>query len=219
MRKGGFPGSVVFGLLWIVTNTFAWGMYLVAGLAVARLVWALYQGLLHISFLGNDLNRLLVVSIILGVGWGAIVGALQAFVLTRRFELEAKGWVSATIVGFLLYATLDVLASRSVQIVAMFTPSIQVFSRIVALVPPLGLGIAQWFTLRRYFTSSGWWVAATTLGLWLPTVAFSQFVMGFNTGAWGFIASTSVKGLSYSVATLIALAVFSRQAIAAVESK
>jgi hypothetical protein len=221
IRKAREQGKWIFGLLWIIANTFGWGICPLLALASGWIVWQLYQNFSARSVfnpLGGESNRAFIAMIIVGVCWGAIIGGFQLSILARRFELKGKNWVFATIVGMTLYMT--------VQLFRGFTHSFSQTDIFVNLtfsfVPPLVLGLAQWFILRRYFTRSGWWIVAITLALGLAasiTSGLSRLLvmkssMGYRYDIFFSSSTFFIEGLFYGVATWIVLTIISRRPVA-----
>ena len=149
---------------------------------------------------------MLLAFVVAGSGWGSILGWLQQLVLKRRFRLEGNRWIWATLIGVVLYALFDVLISLSLMAVPFHRASYNLLHGLVAVVPPLALGVAQWYVLRRSLARAGWWVLAVVLGLWLPGVAFSALASGPGTGV-SMLTSPFLEGAAYGVATFIVLAV------------
>jgi len=211
-------GKWPFGLSWILANTAGWGLYLVVGWAAGWLLWELYEAG-DFRLLANEETRMFLTLATLGFCWGAIVGWLQQFVLTRRFRLEGSKWAWATLIGIVLYTILQGLASVVSALLSYSIFSSYIIDGIGAFAAPLALGIVQWYVLRRYFARSGWWVAATTFALWLGHIAIWILPAGGRTFVSSFIISLLLGGFFYGVATWIVLVVISRQPIASAESE
>jgi hypothetical protein len=225
MRKNSVQGKGSFGLLWIIVNTFSWGIYIFVGMAISSIVWQYYQN--HRNGLGwgfrllsNELIRDLIILVILGICWGTILGWLQQFVLTRRFDLRGKSWVFGTISGILLYFFFKELNSILTQYLMNFTLSSFLYEILynlaVHFIPALMFGLAQWFILRRYLTRSGWWIIATTLALGLTESIF-LWLGGNRLFTYAFIIYQFVEGFFYGVATWIVLAIISKPPVATAE--
>ena len=217
MSNNSQQGTWNFGLLWIIVNTCGWGMYVIIAAAAGWIVWQAYQELSYgqgIQFLANESNRILIAIVIFSLCWGAIVGLVQQFVLRRRFKLEGKRWVLATIIGLLVYVA--VRDSATLLAVIVMIPTLYSYvPYICKFTAPFALGVAQWFILRRYFARSGWWIAATVVSLWLSSFIPSATEYGRNISL--YIASFPIEGLIYGIATLFALTIITKQSIVAVE--
>jgi hypothetical protein len=231
MRKEGVQGNWSFGLLWIIVNTFSWGIVFLVGGASAWIVWQFYQNpvtALEFLLFENESTRTLIALVISGLCWGAIVGGLQQALLGRRFELKGKSWVFATMVGLLLYLAFLFLPS-SFQFLMRFPLYFSLIGILLNIaytfVPPLALGVAQWFVLRRYFTRSEWWIVATTLALslgtyitsWLEKLLILKIPMEYHPNVYLSVVAFFVEGLFYGIASWIVLAFISRHPVAAVE--
>ena len=213
-RYGKWP----FGLSWILANTAGWGLYFVVGWAAGWLVWELYEAGDY-RLLASEVTRTLLTLAIVAVCWGAILGWIQQFVLTRRSQLEGSTWLWATLIGIALHATLQNVGSFVAALFAYSFSSLYIISGIAAFAAPLALGIAQWYVLRRYFARSGWWIAATTLAPWLGHIVLRILPAGGRTYMASAIISLLVHGFFYSVATWAVLVVISRQPLGSVESE
>lgn len=210
-------GKGTFGLFWILANTFGWGLYLVVGGLAGWVVSELYDAL-GIPFRLDDVGRLLIMFAILGFCWGAIVGALQRAVLSRRFKLPRGWWVFATIVGLSLFIILRNLVPNLAIILGLPIHFYSICGGICYFLAPLPLGVAQWSILRRHFTRSGLWIPATAIALWLPTFARATFAVRYVSAFPFTYISFVVEGLFYGAVTLIALAVVTKQAKATVQN-
>ena len=211
-------GKWRFGLTWIVANIAGWGFYLVLVWAAAWLVWELYEAE-HYRLLASEGNRTFVALAIAAVCWGAILGWLQQFVLTRRFQLEDSKWAWATLIGI----AVRVILQNAGLFVMTFLPYSFSFFRIIdgvaTFAAPLALGIAQWYVLRRYFARAGWWIAATALAPWLGQIVLRILPAGDRTYMASAIISLLVHGFFYGAATWAVLVMISRQPAASVESE
>jgi len=224
MRKDRERGKRTFGPLWIIANTFGWGTLIIVSRAAGWIEWEFYDNygrdlffrFRTFRFLPNGSIRMVIGLVIIGLCWGAIVGVLQQFVLRRRFELAGKRWVLVTVIGLTVYTTVEVLVPALA--VSLAFRSYQILTGISTFVSPFAFGIAQWFLLRRYFTRSGWWIAATAIASWLSHFALSTFATG-QLRSSVLIAFYLVQGLLYSVTTLIALTAIFRQSTVAVENE
>lgn len=82
---------------------------------------------------------------ILSEGYTSIIGWIKRY-MARHFWLQ---WLAATILGTGIGWILDIIL-----IMVIFHPS----GRFVIFVTGLGIGIAQWFVLRRWGMCRSWWV-------------------------------------------------------------
>jgi len=217
-----------FGFMWIIANTFSWGiLFLLAG-AAGWIVWQYYQTLgygLVSRLLGGESIRTLIALVICGLCWGAIVGGLQQWILARCFVMKGNRWLFATMVGLILYLIVQLLISFFSQSLMWFNLSlsqIEILIRLAsAFIPPIVLGTSQWIILRRYFKSSKWWIVATTIAVGLAatiTPWFARLIL-FNTpmvyryNIYITVATFFIEGLLYGVATWMVLAIISRKPI------
>ena len=207
-----------FGLLWIIANTFGWGIYILIGFAVGWIVWQAYQDLNpyyghSFYFLTKESNRILIAFVISSIGWGAIVGFLQKLVIRRCFKLELKGWILATIIGLLLYETVchSYVYIHAKVWIPVLSPYI---SYMCALIAPLMLGVAQWFVLRRYCARSGWWIVATMASLWLSAFTiqpYTTYAPGYDGNLVLTFIGFPLEGLIYGIATSVVLTIIPRR--------
>jgi hypothetical protein len=207
----------IFGLLWVVANTFSWIMFSIAMMAAGWIVWTLYDNsvLVFYGILADELARMTITAVIAALCGGVILGVLQKFILRRRFELDGKKWILATVIGFVVYATVLLLVSFW-ALGNLPLHHYRTFSNISGFVFPLALGIAQWLVLRRHLTRSGCWIAATAVAFGLSDLASSVLTTGqLRTSILNGL--NVVEGAIYSVVTLIALVIMLRQPKVAVE--
>jgi hypothetical protein len=221
MGSGKYKGKWTFGLLWIIVNTFSWGIFVALGGVSGWVAWQSYQYFSRgrgVPFLGDESNRILIALVILGLSWGAIIGLLQYSVLKRHLNLRGRKWILATIIGITIYLlSIDFLSAFAANI-RLSMGFLNVVSGIHKFTSWLALGLAQWFILRHHFTKSGWWVVTTVIALGFSTFLTSTF---FRTGGRNFlpntIISSSIEGLIYGVSTLIVLTFFFGQTVNAVD--
>jgi hypothetical protein len=201
-----------FGLSWVIVNTFGWGLSILVALAAGLFVWQVYQSLStpQMRFLSDELNRMLLSAVILGVSWGAIIGLLQELVLKQRFDLENGTWMGVTLVGIAIYTILPALLSILTQDIG--SSFLYLTSFLGRLAGSTAFGIAQWLFLRKYFTRSGWWIFATVVA---SVIAYLTSLILFRGGGRSYlffaIVSLAFEGLVYGFITLIALTLISRQ--------
>ena len=203
-------GHWTFGLFWILANIVGWTLFVGFAFAAGWLVWTLYEQGGYPRLLNSEEVRVLLAFAVAGSGWGSILGWLQQLVLKRRLRLEGNRWIWATLIGVVLYALFDVLISLSLMAVPFHRASYNLLHGLVAVTPPLALGVAQWYVLRRSLARAGWWVLAVVLGLWLPGVVFSALASGSNTRV-SMLSSPFLEGAAYGVATFIVLAVLPQE--------
>jgi hypothetical protein len=203
-------GKWTFGLVWILLNVLGWALFLGFGMAAGWLVWTLYEQGGYPRLLHNEVIRDFLTLFIVGFCWGALLGWLQQIVLKRRFGLEGSAWAWATMIGGVLSVVIPGLSSILLLVLPYSRASYYVLSVLVASIPPMALGLAQWVVLRRYFARAGWWVAAVVVALWIVPVLFSTFSSGHITLVYMIILRGS-EGVAYGLATFAVLSVLPRQ--------
>ncbi len=125
---------------------------------------------------------------------GAGVGIAQWFVL-RRHVSRAGWWILASAVGF-IGGYIGVVALVMAVDDAVFESLGDASSLYLSFaVVGAGVGIAQWFVLRRHVSRAGWWVLASTVGY---TVAGAGVFRAVGAGFLG--GSTDGGGLLLSLA-------------------
>jgi hypothetical protein len=210
MTEGRESRARSFGLFWILANIVGWALFVGFAFAAGWLVWALYEQGGYPRLLHSEETRVLLAFVVAGSGWGSILGWLQQLVLKRRLRLEGNRWIWATLIGVVLYTLFDVVLSLLLMAVPFHRSSYSLLHGLVAVVPPLALGVAQWYMLRRSLARAGWWVLAVVLGLWLPGIAFSLLASGPSPRV-SMLTSPFVEGAAYGVATLVVLAVLPQE--------
>ncbi len=120
----------------------------------------------------------LLIGLIGGAELGATIGIAQWLVL-RRYTPIKWSWVVASIVGGALGMAPGMLISETIapSIVAAYRfpepwGAVWQYSPMGALFG-LGLGIAQWWVLRRHARFVGWWIVANGIGWMVGQGAFA----------------------------------------------
>jgi hypothetical protein len=124
---------------------------------------------------------------------GITVGISQ-WLVYRSYLPNAKYWIPATMIGYLLSVIIFALANND--------PARLIRTELLNNMILLGLmgfviGVSQWWVLRQHFERSGLWVLASTFGflffIWLivdPT--HSQIELIIRAGlVWAFAAAVS----------------------------
>ncbi len=143
-----------------------------------------------------------------GFGWGALnalifgfcLGFGQVLLFQRRIDalrlIDGLVWGSpiAWVVAWLAVTGLISTLQTAV------TPLLNLF---FVLFQGLLLGLAQWWFLRRVFQKAGWWILATSLGLFAGTMLvsalFSQAAVGKMTQWDVTLANILVRGITLLV--------------------
>ena len=176
-----------------------WGLaflgFPLGGLAAGALVWAAnaLMGNMGVSIEGA----------LAGTATGAVVGAAQWLVLSRRLPLS-PWWIAATSAGM---AAGMVLA---LQLLGADTARDMVLLR--ALVTGAGIGLAQALALRGVTSRAPAWGAVVALG-WVLGWVISSEVVGVDLGPWAVFGAGGA--LAFQLVTGLTLAWLLRRAHAA----
>lgn len=216
----------VYGLLWVVANTFSWPLSSLIGMAAGWLAWETYQVLtdqMFLPFLSDESNRMLFAFILLGVSWGAVIGFLQQVLLKQRFNLDRRSWILATCLGMTLYLLFSQLESIAYDIreLRTFGYGLGIFASFVSSTL---LGTAQWVVLRHTAKRAGLWILATVVALSVSPMVLNLFRFGPDWGngrnylAYSLFFSLRT-GLMYSLITWIALNLIATSSIKPLENQ
>ncbi len=219
MGESGFQEERHPGRTWIILNTFGWGAFILIVGVMGSLAWQFSKNSVSANeFLSDTSVNIIGSSVIGGLCWGAILGRLQKSFLIRHLNLHGMHWTFATIIGLILYLAFQVSHQYLPLLLPPFYSSLIKILLNLAFyfVPPLALGIAQGSVLRRYFKGSGWWIAATTLGVggagWITSeIARQGLANRYIYLAVLSIAIYLIEGLAYGITTWIVLAFFTNQ--------
>ena len=139
------------------------------------------------------------IGLIGGAELGATIGIAQWLVL-RRHTTIGWFWVGASIVGGALGLAPGMFVSESIApaiVVAYRFPepwgAVWQYSPMWALFG-LGLGMAQWWVLRRHARFVGWWIAANVIG-WMVGQGALAPVAGLLPALVGILGGDLAPGL------------------------
>ena len=212
MTKNRNPNKGLFGWLWMLANTLAWGLYYLVATAAGWLGYQAYNALNDGSgtgWLAGDSAKIYVGLVIFGILWGVLVGLLQWLALRQQVKVVWKYWLVATMLGMLAYGILREILFGLVN-TQIGSGTINLYNILITLAASVPLGIAQWLVLRRHLRLSGLWLEATVIafGIWpaLTTILSKAGVTDFLTR---YILSSVMDGLIYGGITLAALRIMS----------
>ena len=99
-------------------------------------------------------------------------------------------WVLASMAGILLGFALSYLIVAIAKLLFSGVNEDRLFGGVMWTALALMLTTVQWLVLRRHFTESGWWFAATMAG-WLASVLSILVIGKLLTVRWGFAIQPS----------------------------
>ncbi len=209
MSKNEEKSKWVFGGGWIIANVFAWGVFYIIAIlsrwaestAISNLIFKLYP-LARIDFFSSTL----IGAVVCGLAWGALVGALQRILLTRRLAQNGKGWILATMMGLLplaIYLFLTFILELNIGFPDDSTHRLNLIFMIAEYCSPFTLALAQWLVLRRTYPRSAWWPVAVLIVIGLVTLIMPTLAQLYRQKHALLLLTPAGIGLIYSLATWI----------------
>jgi hypothetical protein len=149
---------------------------------------------------GNGLLSCLLI-VIGGTIAGLIVGLGQSLAL-RHVVSWADKWVRATVTGWtiagVLWAAIFLVLGGNHFSVSL--NGILPTTLLAGLATGMGIGVGQWFLMRRWIKMPLWWVGVTMLGWYLGAVG------AYFTSDWGYyITPLTVASVVAGVVTTVGL--------------
>lgn len=118
---------------------------------------------------GSTLEGLISI-ILLGAIFGLFFGGVQGVVLARRVDWLRR-WIIATTIGFVVGFTADYLLAD----IGGYVGNANVQLLVGSFFYGLGIGLAQWYVLRRELSYSYWWIAVNLVA-WVTGFAHLIFI-------------------------------------------
>ena len=214
MTKKRNPNKGLFGWLWMLVNTLAWGLFYLIAAVAGWLGYQAYQALNSgggIRWLSGDSAKIYLGLVIFGIVCGAVFGLLQWLVLRLLVEVDWKKWLLATMLGILAFALLREALFGLIN-TEQGSSSINLYNILITLVAAIPVGIAQWLILRQHFGMAGLWVEATVIafGIW-PALTTILSKAGLTDFLPRYVISGVIEGLIYGGITLAALRIMANR--------
>ena len=214
MTKKRNPNKGLFGWLWMLANTLAWGLFYLIAAGAGWLGYQAYQALNSgggVRWLSGDSARIYLGLVVFGIAWGAVFGLLQWLVLRQLVAVDWKKWLLATTLGILFFAFLREVLFGLINM-QLSSESINLYNILITLVAAIPVGIAQWLILRQHFRMAGLWVEATVIafGIW-PALTTILSKAGLTDFLPRYILSGVIEGLIYGGITLAALRIMANR--------
>ena len=179
-----------------------WTLLSTAIITTTYLVSLIVVGIIHGAF-GFDMQSwgTPLSNTVMQIAGGAVIGAgtglYQKLMLQKQFRVT-PAWIYTLILGFVVT---ELVAGIVLWQMGLIRSQLRFIERdplpesLIFAFAGFVTGLFQWFLLRKSFTNSVFWIAASTLGWWL--CVFSAYLLGLidqGISVWGFIPGTLLYG-------------------------